>query len=450
MSSSHDRREFLRRALLAGTALPFSGRLLGQEETGRDRKRRERREKRKQAAKDPVSERLDLGVIAVAGRGGENLAEVSSQNIVAICDIDRKHLDAARARHPEAKAYTDYRRVLDHTDIDAVVISTPDHMHAIPAVAALRAGLDVYCEKPLAHSVREVRLMRKTAAGKKRITQMGTQIHAGENYRRVVEIVQSGVLGKIPRVHVWQGTRPIPGKRVEDGAPPDHIDYDLWLGPAPFRPFHPSHFHFNWRYWFDFGGGAFADMACHYMDLPHWALGLRAPLTIEARGEKDYEGDNDVPGKLRVDYHYAAPESGPGKGTPVHLTFHQGGLLPEGGEVYKRDSAVLFEGEKGRLLADYGTHRYYFDDKRDDPPPPPRSISPSPGHQREWIEAVRSRGATSCNFDYSGTLAEAVLLGNVAYRSGMKLEWDAKTARITNAPAAERFLEREYRKGWSL
>ena len=449
MSSTHDRREFLRRALLAGTALPLSGSLLGQE-NDRERKRREREERRKQAKKDPASERLDLGVIAVAGRGGDNLGEVASQNIVAICDIDRKHLDAARARHPDAKAYTDYRRVLDHTDLDAVVVSTPDHMHAIVACAAMRAGLDVYCEKPLAHSVREVRTMRDLAAEKKRVTQMGTQIHAGENYHRVVEIVRSGILGKIPRVHVWQDSRPIPGKRVADGAPPEHIDYDLWLGPAPYRPFHPSHFHFNWRYWFDFGGGAFADMACHYMDLPHWALGIRDPLTIEARGEKDYEGDNDVPGKLRVDYRYAASAEGIGKDVPVHLTYYQGGLRPEGAEVYERPSAILFEGEKGRLLADYGSHRYYFDEKRDDPPPPPRTIPASPGHQREWIEAVRSRGTTSCNFDYSGALAETVLLGNVAYRSGKKLEWDAKSARVTNAPEAARFLEREYRKGWSL
>jgi predicted dehydrogenase len=191
-------------------------------------------------------------------------------------------------------------------------------------------------------------------------------------------------------------------------------------------------------------------MACHYMDLPHWALGIRDPLTVEAQGVKDYEGDNDVPGKLRIDYRYAVPAEGIGKDTPVHLTYYQGGLRPEGSDVYQRGSAVLFEGEKGRLLADYGSHRYYFDEKRDDPPAPPRTIPPSPGHQREWIEAVRSRGVTSCNFDYSGALAETVLLGNVAYRSGKKIEWDAKASRVTNAPDAARFLEREYRKGWAL
>lgn len=440
MADPHSRREFLRRAVLAGAALPLPAVLLAEEE----RKRRERRPRDLQ--RDPTSDRLNIGVIGVDGRGGENLNEVTSQNIVVLCDIDRQRLENAKARFPDAFAYADYRRVIDHTELDAVVISTPDHMHAIPAVRAMEAGLDVYCEKPLAHSVHEVRAMREAASGHKRVTQMGTQIHAGDNYRRVVEIVKAGQIGKISRVHVWMGGRPPGAQRAAEGTPPDHVDYDLWLGPAPYRPFHSSHFHFLWRYWFDFGGGVLADFGCHYMDLPHWALDLGAPTTIEAEGEKDYEGDNDVPGKLRVDYRYPARGALPA----VHLTWYHGGLMPEGAEAYGMGSAVLFEGTEGRLVADYGSRKLYFEDGRGDPQAPPQTIPASIGHHREWIEAVRSRGPTTCNFQYSGNLAEAVLLGNVSYRCGKRLEWDAREARVTNAPEAASYIRREYRRGWTL
>ena len=440
--SIQSRREFLIRAVLAGTAVPLSAKLFAGEE---ERKKRARR--RREVKQDPASDRLNLGIIGVDGRGGENLNEVSSQNILVLCDIDRNRLEGARKKFPRACICTDFRRVIDHAELDAVVVSTPDHMHAIPAVAAMREGLDVYCEKPLAHSVHEVRVMRETAAAGGRVTQMGTQIHAGDNYRRVVEIVRSGALGKISRVHVWMGGRPMAGgKRATEGQPPENVDYDLWLGPAPYRPYHPSSFHFNWRYWFDFGNGILGDFGCHYMDLPHWALDLRAPLTVEAKGEKDYEGDNDVPGKLQVDYHYPAR----GELPPVHLTWYHGGLMPAGADVYSMGSAVLFEGSQGRLVADYGSRKYYFDDKRPDPPAPPQTIPASTGHHREWIDAVKSRGTTTCNFDYSGALAEAVLLGNVAYRTGKKLDWDDKAARVTNVPEAAQYVQREYRKGWSL
>ena len=442
MSDIESRRSFLQRALLAGVALPVGG-LLAQE---KQRKKRQDGKKRKDLKLDPASERLNLAVIGVAGRGAENLHDVSSQNIVVLCDVDRSHLAEAKKAHPKAATYTDFRRVLDHTDLDAIVVATPDHMHAIPAYRALKLGLHVYCEKPLAHTVAEVRALRTAAAESNCVTQMGTQIHAGENYRRVVEIVKAGQLGAIRRVHVWMGGRPNPGKRVAEGTPPAHVDYDLWLGPAPYRPFHPSHFHFNWRYWFDFGGGVMADFGCHYMDLPHWALDLRAPTTIEATGVKDYEGDNDVPGKQQVEYHYPARESLP----PVHLTWYSGGLKPEGAEKFGKDSAVLFEGEKGRLVADYGSRKFYLDGGRADPAAPKQTIANSVGHHREWIEAIRSNGKTTCNFDYSGALAEAVLLGNVSLRAGKKLEWDAENAVVTNCPDAAQYVDKEYRKGWGL
>ncbi len=436
MSDHQSRREFIRRALAAGTAVPVALSCASDALA------------LPQDKKAAPSERLNIGIVGPRGRGHANLRGVASENIVALCDIDAQRLDAAGKEFPKAATYKDYRKLLERKDLDAVVVSTPDHMHALPAVAAMRAGLDVYCEKPLAHSVHEVRAMRDAAKKHGRVTQMGTQIHAGKNYRRCVEIVQAGLIGPVRRVHVWMGGRPqTDGVRVEKGTPPAHVDYDLWLGPAPYRPYHPSHFHFKWRYWFDFGGGVLADFGCHFMDLPHWALGLRNATTVQATGEKTYKGANDVPDRLQVEYRYPAR----GKLPPVHLTWYHGGLQPQGAEAYKKSSAVLFEGDNGRLLADYHSRKLYMDDGAAEPAMPPQAIPNSVGHHREWLEAIRSRGETTCNFDYSGALAETVLLGNVSYRvGGKKLAWDDEKLVATNCPAAAQYVRREYRKGWTL
>lgn len=430
------RREFLRRAAAAGAALtaggPKADRLLAADADT-------------SGSKSP-NEKLNLGVIGVAARGRANLDGVAGENIVALCDVDEKNLAGAAESYPRAAKYKDYRQMLERNDLDAVVVSTPDHTHAIPVVMALRQGLDVYCEKPLAHSVWEVRQMREAAAEAGAVTQMGTQIHAGDNYRRAVEIVQSGTLGEIRRVHVWQTNDVRPGKRVAEAAPPAHVDYDLWIGPAPMRPFDPSHFHFNWRYWWDFGGGILADMGCHYIDLPFWALDLRYPTSVEARGEKTYEGDNDVPNNMQVDFHFPARTRQP----PVHLTWYHGRWRPRGTEMYGKGSAVLFEGSQGRLLADYGSHQLFMHDG-EPVEPPPETIPNSIGHHQEWIEACKSRGPTTCNFDYSGALAETVLLGNVAYRTSQKqLDWNSESLSATNNDEAAGYVRREYRKGWVL
>lgn len=437
MSDVASRREFLRRAALAGAAT-LGATSVGPLGLGGARQAR--------AEERSPNEKLDLAVIGVGGRGMDNLQGVAGENIVALCDIDAERLSKAAELFPQAAKYTDYRQMLDRQDLDAVVISTPDHTHAIPAAWALKAGRDVYCEKPLAHSVWEVRQLRLLAAEKQAVTQMGTQIHAEDNYRRVVELVQAGAIGPVTRVHVWQGNSIVPGRRVAEGTPPANVDYDLWLGPAPERPFDPSHFHFNWRYWFDFGGGILGDMGCHYVDLPFWALGLTAPESVQARGEKTYQGDNDVPDKLQVDYQFPAR----GEQPPVQLTWYHGGWIPEGAEAYGKGSAVLFEGEKGRLLADYGTRQVFLDDGSE-VLTPPATIPASLGHHREWIEACKTRGPTTCNFDYSGGLAETVLLGNVAYRVGTeKLTWNAAELAMVDCPAAAPLIRREYRAGWSL
>ena len=404
-----------------------------------------------------AKERIRVGIIGVAGKGGDNLNHVEKSGlaeIVALCDVDADRAAPVRQRFPNARFHEDYRRLIEQKDLQAVVISTPDHHHAFAGLAALRARKHVYCEKPLAHSVQEVRLMMEAAAREKVVTQMGTQIHAGDNYRRVVEIVQSGALGAIRRVKVWCNTQLQPGVRVKEAMPaPKGLNYDLWLGPAPERGYPPfrtganTSVHFHWRWWWDYGGGVLADMACHYMDLPHWALNLRHPTSVTALGRITYKGENDIPDKMQVDYEYPARGTQPA----VHLTWYHGVSGPDlDGKIVHTGyaSGVLFEGATGSLLANYGQHRLLQEPQGFVRPKP--TIAASIGHQREWLHAIRTGGTTTCNFDYSGALAETVLLGNVAYRAGGKLTYDGRTGRVTGNANAARYLRREYRKGWTL
>jgi predicted dehydrogenase len=293
-------------------------------------------------------------------------------------------------------------------------------------------------------------MMMETASRQKLKTQMGTQIHAGDNYRRVVEIIQAGLLGPIRRVQVWCSRRPDPGHRATQPADaPAGLNYDLWLGPAPYRIYHPSHLHFVWRWWWDFGGGVLADMACHFMDLPHWALNLPTPTSVRATGEVLQQGDNRVPSVMQVDYEYAARGDLP----PVHLTWYHGVTGPDltGRTRYAGFSdGVLFTGERGNLLADYNRHQLLPEDRFAGFQRPQPAIPRSVGHQREWLDAIRNDATTTCSFDYSGPLALTVLLGNVAYRAGQPIQWDNASGRITNTRAGDQFLQREYRRGWTI
>lgn len=402
------------------------------------------------ARKISPNEKLNIGVIGVAGRGGENLKEVSTQNIVALCDIDDKNLAAAAQKHSHAKTYNDFRKLIDQKDIDAIVIGTPDHTHAVAAVAALKSGRHVYCEKPLSRTISEARIITETARKEKRITQIGTQIHAGNNYRRAVELVQSGVIGPVREVHVWVAAT-YGGKDLPKEYPPapQHLHYDLWLGPVDGPPYSPEWVPFKWRDWWAFGGGALADFGCHYMDLPHWALDLRQPLTVEVVEGPEVH-PHSTPKWLIVKYEY--PARGPKP--PVTLTWYHGGKYPTQlvtPEQYSKwKSGVLFVGQKGMVLADYGRNVLLpekdFADFRRPVPTIPNSI----GHHNEWIQACKTGGPTTCNFDYSGALTEAALLGNVAYRVGKKLEWDAKKLRAVNCREADQYIQHEYRKGWKI
>jgi predicted dehydrogenase len=415
------------------------------------------------AAGQPAGgERVRVGIVGVAGQGGWNLGQVVATGlaeIVALCDVDDRRAADARKAHPKATYYNHYRQMIDkHKDVQAVLVATPDHHHAFAALAAMRAGKHVYCEKPLAHSVHEVRVMMETADRQRVVTQLGTQIHnTGDNYRRCVEIVQAAVLGPVRRVHVWCARRPDEAFLVQNGTPPpEGLHYDLWLGPAPQRGYPPfrtgndTSLHFHWRWWWEYGGGVLADMACHFMDLPHWALNLRQPTSVAATGRVLHKGDNTVPSVMQVDYEYPARGTSP----PVHLTWYHGVRGPDldGKVLYAGfDNGVLFEGEKGSLLADYSRHRLLPEDRFRDFRPPAPTIARSPGHHREWLQKVlKGDTDTTCNFQYSGALTEAVLLGNVAYRAGGKLQYDAKTGRVTNNAAAAQYLRREYRKGWTL
>jgi len=399
-----------------------------------------------------ANEKLNLGVIGVANRGGEDLKAVSSENIVALCDVDDKFLDAAKQKFPGAKTYNDFRHLLDRRDLDAVIIATPDHTHAVATVAALRSGRHVYCEKPLTRTISECRIVREAVRKLNRVTQIGTQIHAGDNYRRVVELVQTGAVGEIREVHVWVDAS-YGGKQRPTDTPlvPPNLHYDLWLGPVPYRPYSPEYLPIWWRNWWAFGGGALADFGCHFMDLPHWALGLRVPSSAEVVSGPPV--DAECPPKwLIVRYEYL-PGEDQNISAPVRLTWYHGGKQPsflEPGIAEKWKSGVLFIGRKGWLLSDYNRHALLPEKDFVGFLPPQPFIPDSIGHHQEWIHACKTGGPTTCNFEYSGALTEAVLLGNVAYRAGCKIEWDSKNLRAKNCPAADEFIQHHYRRGWSI
>jgi len=400
------------------------------------------------------NEKLNIGVIGASGRGGANTASVSSENIVALCDVDSKRLEEAAAKHPQAIKYADWRKLLDQKGIDAVVVSTTDHTHAPACVWAMNRGMSVYCEKPLAHSSYEARVMQETYLKNKDklATQMGTQIHATDNYRRVVELVQCGAIGPVREAHVWCGrVGPADGERPTEEPPvPENLNWDLWLGPAPWRPYHPRYLPgcMTWEQWWDFGNGCLGDMGSHLIDLPFWALALRDPLTVEAQGAQLRA--ETYPEWLTVQWEHPAR----GDMAPVKLHWYDGIERPKvsvpGQDIAASHMGVLFVGDEGMLLADYGKRVLVPEEKFKDFKPPEPSIEPSLGHHEEWIHGAKTGAPTLCNFDYSGKLVEHNLLGAVAFRVGKKLTWDPASMKATNCPEADPYIRRPYREGWTL
>ncbi len=412
------------------------------------------------------NEKLNIAIIGAGGRGGGNLESVASENIVALCDVNGKALAAAAAKFPKARVIADFRKLYDFAnEFDAVVVSTCEHTHAFATLPALQLGKHVYCEKPLTHDVWEARIIREAAEKAGVATQMGTQIHAGDNYRRVVELVQTGAIGPVREVHVWVGRAwgwqskeeaeqagdiVFVQERPAEASPiPEGLDWDLWVGPAPMRPYNDVYFPGpKWYRWWDFGNGTMSDLGSHWIDLPFWALNLRVPLTITPEDGPPPHPEI-APASMRVAYEYGARGDMP----PLRLTWYQGKCKPalwNDNAIPKWDSGVLFVGDKGMLLADYGKHLLLPEAQYRDFQPPAPFIPPSIGHHAEWIHACKTGAPTTCNFGYAGWLTEANHLGNVAYRVGKKLEWDPDTMRAKNAPEADPFIRREYRAGWKL
>ena len=400
-----------------------------------------------------LNEKLNLGLIGVGNKGAENLKNLADQNVVALCDVDENFLNAASQTHPGAKQYRDFRKMLEQRDIDAVVVTIPDHNHAVAAMAAIQLGKHVYCEKPLTHDLHEARQLARAAREHKVATQMGNGGHASDSLRSAVEWIQAGVIGPVGEVHAWTD-RPIWPQgitRPADTPPiPKSIDWDLWIGSAPMRPYHPGYHPFKWRGWWDFGTGALGDMGCHIIDAAFWSLKLGYPETVEA--ESSPVNNETAPNWSIVRYQFPAR----GELPPVKLTWYDGGKLPAGelldlaaDEKFPKNGS-LFVGSKGRLLLLQGKSELLPEKEWRDFQPPPKTIPRSSGHYAEWIAACKGGPAAFSNFNYAGPLTELVLLGNIALRLGRKIQWDGRNLKARNAPEADRYIRREYRKGWNL
>ena len=397
------------------------------------------------------NEKLNIAIIGAGGRGKTNIGETDSENIVALCDVNEENLAAAAKNLPGAKKFIDFRKLYDKSDdFDAVVVATTEHTHAFAVLPALRLGKHVYCEKPLAHCVWECRFLADEAKKAKVVTQMGTQMHAQNNFRRVVELIQGGAIGPVREVHVWVSRAWGDGGRPTETVPvPATLHWDLWIAGAPKRPFHPSYISGQprwYKYW-DFGGGTLPDLGSHWNDLPFWALKLDAPRTIEAFGPPP--NAETAPASYRIVY-----EHGPRGDMPaLKRTWYQGEEKPvlwTEKKIPQWDNGMLFIGDAGMILSDYGKHKLLPEEKFADFKRPEPSIPNSIGHWKEWIEACKTGKPTTCDFSYSGPLTEANHLGNVAYRVGKKIEWDAKKMKAKNCPEADQYVRVEYHNGWKL
>lgn len=433
------RRRFLRQTAAAALAFPFVSRLpvLG------------------------ANQKLNIAAIGAGGKGGVDIGYCRSENVVALCDVDQNNAAGTFKLFPGAKQYKDFRVMLEKEgkQIDAVTISTPDHTHFHAAVMALQLRKHVYLQKPLTHTIWEARTLTKLARQAKVVTQMGNQGHSQVDSRRLVELIQGGVLGDVKEVHVWTD-RPIWPQgmdRPKAAAVPAHLDWDLWLGPAPYRPFHEGCVPFNWRAYWDFGTGALGDMGCHNMDLAFFALGLRDPLAVEAT----CSGLNSETAPAWSIITYDFPKNG--RKSPVKLTWYDGGKKPSPSLAKATQlpgNGYILIGTKDTLFVPsyWGKGVFLSGAKMEDFPKIAERLPRLAGadkdndaaQHQEWINACKGEGKTLAHFDYAGPMTEAVLLGNVALRAGKRIEWDAKHLKVTNDPDANQFIRTSYRKGWEV
>ena len=418
------------------------------------------------------NERLNIAAIGIGGMGGANIAACASENIVALCDVDDLYAGHVFDAYPKAGRFRDFRVMFDkeHAHIDAVIVATPDHTHAIAALAAMRAGKHVYCQKPLAHSIYEVRRLTEVARETGVQTQMGNQGHSSEQIRRLREWVQAGAIGRVREVHAWSD-RPVGGdpwsdfpimKRPEDTPPvPDTLDWDMWLGPARHRPYHPIYCPMSWRGFWDFGTGALGDMGCHILDPAFWALDLGHPVSVQATTthyEKEVS-DETFPRASIVRYQFPKRNGMP----PVSLTWYDGRLkppvpadFPEGMSL-DNNGAILI-GDRGTAV--HGSHGagglvFLPREKMREYTPPEKTLRRIPqrdnAHEQDWIRACKDGEPASSSFEYGGPLTEMVLLGVLAMRvKDRKLEWDGENMRITNDEEADAYVNPPLQNGWSL
>ena len=428
--------------------------------------------------------KLNLAGIGIGGQGGNDIGAMAGENIVALCDVDQNYAAPIFKKFPDARKFTDFRRMLDEMkDIDGVVIGTPDHLHAFATMEAVRRGKHVYCEKPLTHSVWEARRVAEAAREAKVATQMGNQGQASEPTRRLCELVWSGAIGPVREAHIWTD-RPAQGlfneywpqgiNRPNDEPPvPATLDWNLWLGPAPQRPYHPAYLPFKWRGWWDFGTGALGDIGCHAMDPVFRALKLGVPISVQASSTR--VNTETYPLGSMVTYHFPARTETPqeinrhvqglsgkmagGFAMPAcKLVWYDGGLRPPRPDALPQHAPM---GDNGRLLiGDDGfilENSVFPEARAKEVEHLAKNIPRSNGHYEEWLAACKGGVPAGSNFDWAGPLTEAVLLGNVALRSQlrenltlMKLLWDGTSLKFSNSDEANKFLRREYRTGWTL
>jgi predicted dehydrogenase len=407
----------------------------------------------------PPSARLNLAGVGIGGQGGGVLNDMKRENIVALCDVDWSKAAGTFRAFPNAARFKDYRVMLEkRKDIDAVMIATPDHMHAPITLAALRAGKHVYVEKPMAHTIEEARLMTQVAQETGLVTQMGNNGHAGEGLRLTREWIQAGAIGAVREVHGWSDRPgkwwPQPAQRpAEPMSVPADMDWDLWLGCASQRPYHKAYHPFAWRGWFDFGTGALGDMAVHNLDPAFYALDLAAPISAEAHSSG--LGRETYPAWQIIRFEFAASGAKPA----LRMTWYDGGKLPPkptdlADEIDLSDNGILFVGDQGTLVCGgwSGAPSLFPASRRKGFRPPPKTIPRSIGHRAEWLQACKYRrpNDAKAGFAYSGPFTEALLVGNLAARLQKRVEWDAASMTARNAPEAGALIRKAYRMGFGI
>lgn len=422
-----------------------------------------------------ANDRLNIAVVGIGGMGGHNTEMCAAENIVAICDVDAGGYAAKNiAKYPKAKVYKDFRVMFDkQKNIDAVIVAIPDHAHAVVALEAIRRNKHVYVQKPLAHHIAEARLLTEEARKHKVMTQMGNQGHSGEGARLMCEWIAAGAIGDVREVHCWTN-RPVWPQSIEVGRPaetpkvPSTLDWDLWIGPAQMRPYHPTYHPGTWRAWWDFGTGSLGDLGCHVMDAPFWALKLKYPVSVEGCISTYWQGlwkktdakNEQYPRSSIVRLKFPAREGMP----PVKLTWWDGGMMPERPEILEKgrrmgddDGGVLFIGDKGMLMCGcYGREpRLIPETRMKEFKRPAKSLTRitggETGHEKDWVRSCKDLKPASSNFNYSGPFAETVLMGNLAIRfPNRELLWNGEKMEVTNDKDANAYVHREYRAGWKL